>query len=188
MEFIMTLTIAVGLSATSGFRVFVPFLLASLASLAGHLELAPAFAWIGTYPALAVFGMAALLEILAYFVPLVDNLLATLSAPAALVAGILVSASVLGEMSPLLTWSLAIIAGGGASLVGKATSNMLHLGTTAFSGGTANPLLSLVESILSLLLAGLAVFFPLLALALFILIFYGGIKRYRRHTQKYPGV
>jgi len=170
MEITLSLLMGIGLSATSGFRVFVPLLIMSMASLTGHLELSPAFDWIGSYPALVIFLVATVLEILAYFVPYLDNLLSMISSPAALVAGIIITASVITEMSPLLTWTLAIIAGGGFSLAGKVTSNLIHTGSTTMSGGTLNPAVSFLETIFSAFMAVISVIFPLL-----VILFAGGI-------------
>src|SRR5687767_12878834 len=66
------LFVGLGLSAAAGLRLFVPLLVASAASLAGHLELASEFEWIGTWPALVGFAVAAVLEVGAYLVPLLD--------------------------------------------------------------------------------------------------------------------
>ncbi len=170
MEIALSLLMGIGLSATSGFRVFVPLLIMSIASLAGHLELSPAFDWIGSYPALVIFLVATVLEILAYFVPYLDNLLSMISSPAALVAGIIITASVITEISPLLTWTLAIIAGGGFSLAGKVTSNVIHTGSTTMTGGTINPGVSLLESVFTAFMGILSVLFPLL-----VVFFAGGI-------------
>ena len=170
MEIALSLLMGIGLSATSGFRVFVPLLIMSIASLAGHLELSPAFDWIGSYPALVIFLVATVLEILAYFVPYLDNLLSMISSPAALVAGIIITASVITEISPLLTWTLAIIAGGGFSLAGKVTSNLIHTGSTTMSGGTLNPGVSFLETVFSAFMAVISVIFPLM-----VILFAGGI-------------
>ena len=43
---------------TMGFRVFVPLLALSIAAVTGHLDLAPDFAWLGSWPALVVFAVA----------------------------------------------------------------------------------------------------------------------------------
>src|SRR5512135_1410736 len=113
MENILSICLGIGLSAACGFRVFIPLLVMSIASLSGHLDLSGGFQWIGTYPALVVFATASVLEIAAYYIPLVDNLMDSIAGPAAVVAGILVSASSFINMDPLLKWTLAIIAGGG---------------------------------------------------------------------------
>ena len=67
--------------------VFVPVLLAAIAARTGHLALADGFAWLGSDVAVAVLAVAALAEVVAYFVPWFDNLLDTVSGPAAVAAG-----------------------------------------------------------------------------------------------------
>jgi len=180
MEILICLFIGIGLSATSGFRLFVPFLIMSVASLAGYLELASGFEWIGSYPALAIFAIAAAVEILAYFFPYVDNLVSACSVPLAAIAGIIITASVIVDLDPMLTWSLAVIAGGGASLSGKATSALLHTGSTTVTGGVANPVLSLVETIYAIVMAILSILVPVLAILFLILIILVGVKLFRR--------
>src|SRR5262245_17449136 len=122
MELALSICLGIGLSAACGFRVFVPLLGMSAAALAGHLHLAPGFDWIGTWPALACFLTATILEIGAYYIPWLDNLLDSMATPAAVIAGSLITAAVVTDMSPLLKWSLAIIAGGGTAGVIQSTS------------------------------------------------------------------
>jgi uncharacterized membrane protein len=57
------------------------------AAYAGHLQLASSFAWLGTPSALTMLSVVALAEVLAHYVPVIDKLLDTLAAPAALIAG-----------------------------------------------------------------------------------------------------
>src|SRR5882762_9625453 len=115
METVLSLLIGIGLSAACGFRVFVPLLVVSIAAHTGHLKLASGFAWMGSDAALIAFAVATALEIAAYYVPWLDNLLDTLATPAAVIAGTLVTASLATEMSPFLKWTLAVIAGGGVA-------------------------------------------------------------------------
>src|SRR3974377_1629839 len=112
METVLSVCVGIGLTAACGFRVFVPLLVMSIASLSGHLTLAHGFDWIGTYPALIAFSVATALEIAGYYIPWVDHLLDTLATPAAVVAGTVVTASMVGGMSPLLKLTLAVLAGG----------------------------------------------------------------------------
>ena len=158
----LSLLIGLGLSASCGFRIFVPPFIISLAALGGHLELSENFAWMATLPAVLALGTAVALEVAAYYLPLVDNLLDTIAAPAAVVAGAIVSASVFTDMSPVMKWSLALIASGGAAGIVHASMAVLRGGSTATTGGLGNPLISTVElggavgaSILSLLVPGL---------------------------------
>src|SRR6266699_2109248 len=110
METLLSICVGIGLSAACGFRVFVPLLVMSIAALSGHLALAHGFEWIGSYPALVAFAVATCLEITGYYIPWVDHLLDTVATPAAIIAGTLVSASLVADVSPFLRWALAIIA------------------------------------------------------------------------------
>lgn len=81
MEVLFSIMLGVGLASACGFKVFVPFLVISIANLSGNLELAHSFEWIGSYPALIVFGVATLLEIVSYCFPVIDTALDVVSTP-----------------------------------------------------------------------------------------------------------
>jgi Domain of unknown function (DUF4126) len=119
---------------------------ASAASLSGHLELAPEFDWIGTTPALIGFAVAAVLEVGAYLIPFLDNVLDALTAPAAAVAGTILTASSIVDMSSWLKWSLAIVAGGGVAGTVHVLTGATRLTSTATTGGVANPALAAGEA------------------------------------------
>lgn len=164
---IVALSLGLGLSAACGFRVFIPPLAMGIGSRAGLMELGDSWAWIGETWALAVFALATILEIGAYYIPWLDNLLDTITTPSAIVAGILVTSASLDGMDPTLQWILAIVAGGG-------TAGTIQLGTvatravsTATTGGLANPLVSTAEAGACVVCTLLAVLLPVLA-ALFV--------------------
>jgi Domain of unknown function (DUF4126) len=138
--------VGLGLSSAAGLRLFVPLLVASAAAMSGHLELSGGFEWIGTTPALVGFAVAAALEVVAYLVPLLDNALDALAAPAAAVAGIVLSASTIVDVSPWLRWTLAIIAGGGIAGTVQLFTSATRLTSTATTGGLANPLVATAEA------------------------------------------
>src|SRR5262245_19861793 len=108
-EFVLSICLGIGLAAACGFRVFVPLLGISTAAVAGQVHLAYGFEWLGTWPAFACFLTATILEIAAYYIPWIDNLLDSIATPAAVVAGTIITASVITDMSPLMQWTLAII-------------------------------------------------------------------------------
>ncbi|HNU59869.1 MAG TPA: DUF4126 domain-containing protein, partial [Aquaticitalea sp.] len=114
-ETIISIFLGVGLAASVGFRVFLPLFALSLASYFNVWELNESWQWIGGIPALIVFGVATVIEILAYYIPVVDNLLDAIAIPLAMVAGTAVMVSTVAELSPVVTWALAIIAGGGTA-------------------------------------------------------------------------
>jgi hypothetical protein len=97
MDTLLSICIGIGLSAACGFRVFVPPLVMSMASIFGHLTLSPNFGWMGTYPALVVFAVATCIEIAAYYIPWVDHLLDIVATPMAIAAGTVVTASLLPD-------------------------------------------------------------------------------------------
>lgn len=184
MELVLQIIIGIGLAATCGFRVFVPLLVMSIAGLSGYLQLGTGFEWIASYPALIVFGIATLIEIAAYFFPYVDNVLNAVSIPAAIIAGVIVTASVITDINPILQWSLAIIAGGGAATATSLISNGTHLASTAVSGGAANPAVSTVESAAAVVTAILSIVVPVLAFVLLILLIVIAFRTLRRMKRK----
>jgi hypothetical protein len=166
MDMILSVCVGLGLAAACGFRVFVPLLVMSIAANAGELQLASAFQWIATPAALVTFSLATALEVGAYYVPWLDNFLDTLATPAAIVAGSVVTASMVTDVSPFLKWSLAVIAGGGIAAAVQ-TSTVLARGFSLTStGGIGNPLVATAELGGSFLTAVAAVLAPVLAILL----------------------
>ncbi len=145
MEQLLGVFIGIGLSATCGFRIFVPLLGMSIAHHAGALSFAQGFDWIGSWPATIAFGIAMIIEIAAYYIPWLDNMLDTIATPAAIVAGTIATASMVGGVEPFLRWSLAIIAGGGVAGLIQGSSVLVRGASTASTGGLANPIVSTGE-------------------------------------------
>jgi hypothetical protein len=162
-EVFLGLLLGIGLAAACGFRVFVPLLVVSIAQRAGHLELAQGFQWIGSWPALLCFAVATAVEVLAYYIPWVDNLLDTVAGPLAVVAGTVLTASVVGDLSPVLRWGLAAVAGGGTAAVVQVATTMTRATSSVTTGGLGNPVVSTVEAGASTGLSLLAVLVPVLA-------------------------
>lgn len=187
METGLSVALGLGLAAACGFRIFVPLLLMSLAARAGALELAGGFAWVTATPALIAFGVATALEIGAYFIPWVDNLLDSVATPAAVVAGVVVSASVVTGMEPWLKWPLAVIAGGGVAATVQLGTVGVRQASVLGTGGLANPLVSGLEAAGSAGLTLLALALPALALAVVALLFFG-LWRFVRGRRRRPAV
>src|SRR5262245_57980614 len=142
----LSIVLGVVLAAATGFRVFLPMLIVSGAAYTGHLTLDNSFAWLGTPFALTMLGVAALVEVLAYYVPGVDNLLAAVATPAAIAAGTIVSAAVMTDLPPMMKWIAAVIAGGGAAGFTQGLTAMLRAKSTAFTGGFGNPVIATGEN------------------------------------------
>lgn len=187
METLLSACLGIGLSAACGFRVFVPLLIMSIASLSGHLSLAHGFEWIGSYPALVSFSVATCLEIAGYYVPWLDHLLDTVATPAAIVAGTIITASMVADVSPFLKWTLAVIAGGGAAGMVQGTTVLVRGASGVTTGGLANPVVSTLELAGSIITSILALVAPVLVVILvagFLFIF--GRKVFRKTAKTQP--
>ena len=163
LDTLFSICLGVGLAAACGFRVFVPLLVTSLAAQTGHLTLSGSFEWIGSKPALIAFAAATVLEILAYYVPWIDNVLDLVAGPAAVVAGIVITASVVSDVDPLMRWSLAVIAGGGAAAVVQTATTVARHVSSFTTAGLGNHLLSTGEAVGSVTLSALSLIAPLVA-------------------------
>jgi hypothetical protein len=156
--------LGLALAAATGFRVFIPMLVAGLAARGGYLPLADSLDWIATTPALIMLAIAAVTEVAAYYVPVLDNLLDGIAGPVAVGAGIAVSYAVMGDLPPMLKWSLAIIAGGGAAAATQGATTLLRGASTVLTGGIGNSVLATGEIVGAILLSLLAILLPYLAL------------------------
>jgi len=155
--------IGIGLSAACGFRIILPFLGLSIAAMSGHVTLAPEFQWIGTWPALIAFATAAALEIGAYYIPWMDNLLDAVTTPLAVAAGTIAAASVMSDVSPFMKWSIALIAGGGMAGAVQTGTALLRGVSTVSTGGLANVVISTVELAGAIIATTMSLLMPIVA-------------------------
>lgn len=169
-ESLLGIAIGFGLAAAAGFRVFVPLLAAGIAAKTGVLTLSPEFAWLASTPALAALGTATLLEVGAYSVPWLDQLLDLIATPAAMLAGMLAAASVVVDLPPLLKWSAVLLAGGAAGVTQGATV-FTRFKSTTLTGGTGNPIVSTLELVSAVVTSVLAIFLPVLTFVAVVLLF-----------------
>lgn len=182
---IISLLLGISLSAASGFRVFIPLLIMSIAALTGFLDLPTNFDWVGSNESIIVFAVASLLEIGAYYIPILDHALDTIATPLAAAVGAFITASTVPpEMSPLVQWTLAIIAGGGSAGLVKSLTSIFRIGSTTATGGLANPIFATLELISSIALSVLAIALPIFAGFLVLGLFLLGGLRVRRFILK----
>lgn len=169
LELALSIALGIGLAAAVGLRVFLPLLAVSLAAHSGYLPLSEEFAWLGSMTALVMLAVAAVVEILAYYVPVVDNALDAIAGPIALVAGVVISAAVMTDLPPAVKWTTAVIAGGGIAGLTQGVTTALRAKSTAFTAGIGNPVIATSESAGAIVLSALALLAPFLALAIVIL-------------------
>ncbi len=158
-----SILLGIGLSASAGFRVFVPLLVAAIAGKFGWLPLTDGFAWMASWPAIICFGTATVIEVAAYYIPVVDNFLDAVTTPMAIMAGTLLATSVIPVDSELLKWISGILLGGGAAGVVQTGTAILRLFSTKTTAGFGNPVVATTEHMAALGTSLFAVFMPVIA-------------------------
>ncbi len=180
---LLSIALGIGLAASAGFRVFLPLFALSLSAYFGLWPINENWQWLASTPALIILGVATLVEITAYLIPYVDHLLDTLAVPLAGLAGTAVMASTTADLSPAVTWTLAIIAGGGAAAAIKGATATTRVASTATTGGLANPIVSAAETGTAVFMTVLSLFVPFAAVGLLLLIAFWLWRKYRRYQR-----
>ena len=191
MEAILSILIGIALSATCGFRVFVPLLAVNIGTRAKDadgqplIELAAGFDWLSSDIAMMIFLVAAIFEIGGYYIPWIDNLLDSGASPAAIIAGTLITASFITGMDPWLQWLLALIAGGGVAGAVQATTVVTRASSTVTTGGLGNPIVSSVETSGAFLGSALSILAAPISIGVFVLLLGSGLWIwFRRRNHK----
>ncbi len=179
-ETILSIFLGVGLSASVGFRVFLPLFALSLAAYFNVWELNESWLWIGSTTAVITLGIATVVEIVAYYIPVIDNALDAIAIPLATIAGTAVMVSTVADLSPVITWALAIIAGGGTAAAVKSSASATRLGSTVSTAGFGNPIVSTIETGTSIVMSVISIFLPILAIVAVCFIFYIIYKLYKK--------
>jgi uncharacterized membrane protein len=173
MQIVLVILMAVSLSAAAGLRAFIPPLAISLLAQAGYITLAPGFEWMARWDVAAIFGIAAVLEIVADKFPGVDNFLDAAGLIVKPAAGALLASSIITGMDPMVSLILGLIVGAGTAGTIHVAKAKLRLLSTGLTGGVGNSLLSWLEDVLAL--AGTALGYllaPLAALGVILLLFW----------------
>lgn len=183
---ISAIALGIGLSASVGFRIFIPLLVAGLASHFGILPLTENFQWMGSAPALISFGVAATVEVLAYYIPFVDNLLDSIATPLSIAAGTLLMTSVFPSDNEWMRWIIGFVVGGGAAATIQSGSTITRLLSSKITAGIGNPIVSTGEGIAATGFSVMALFIPIviaIILIVFILIVFRLAYRKLKNSQ-----
>lgn len=166
----MAVLLGVSVSAACGFRIFVPMLVVSMAAKCGWLTLDGGFEWLGSDVALIAFAVATVAEIVAYYVPVVDNFLDAAGVPLAAIAGTCLTAAMVTDMTPFLQWTLGIIAGGGSATLVHAATSTVRAAATSLTGGLGNSIVATTEDVAAGGVSLLALLSPVLAISLLLVL------------------
>ncbi len=188
-KIILSLVMGLGLSACCGFRVFVPLLAASIATKMGVLHLGDGFQWMSSTTALVCFGAATIFEIAGYYIPFVDNILDTVTTPASVIAGTLLTASaIIPDLDPMLKWGLGIIVGGGSAGIIQAGTALTRATSTATTAGVANPIVATIEHILAIVGSIFSIVIPFIiagiVCVLIVIMLFFVIRYFKKHIPK----
>jgi hypothetical protein len=158
----------IGLAACAGLRAFLPLFVVGLAGRLEWIPLTGKFEFLTSTPALIVFGVAVLAEILADKIPVVDHFLDSIQAFVKPIAGAVLAASVLAELTPLQASVVGLITGGAVAGTMHLTKANLRLVSSATTAGLGNPVLSVIEDIGAVLGSVLALVVPILLVLLLV--------------------
>jgi len=183
-ESIAAVALGIGLAASAGFRVFVPMLVASIAAHFGVFPLQEGFNWLASWPAIVCFGTATIAEIVAYYVPFVDNLLDSITTPMAVGAGTLLMTSVLPIDSGLLKWTAGFIIGGGIAATVQGGSVLVRLLSSSLTGGSANSAVTTGEHVAAVGTSLLSLVIPLIVVPVLLVLIIVSIVFFRRRFSR----
>ncbi|MEO7522046.1 MAG: DUF4126 domain-containing protein [Gemmatimonas sp.] len=167
---IVPIGVGLCLSAACGFRTFLPLLFVGAASRWGIFPLHDPYAWIASTSGLLVLLTATVAEIVAYFVPFVDNASDVIATPLAMAAGTLMMLTSLGDHGGVLPWALALILGGGTSGIVQAATVKLRALSSGTTAGAGNAIVAGGELVSASTFSLIALFLPLIALVISIVL------------------
>jgi hypothetical protein len=157
----------IGLAACAGLRAFLPLLVVGACGRAGWIGLSSPFEWLASWPALVVFGVAVVVEILSDKIPVIDHLLDVVQGAVKPAAGAALVVAVVTDLTPLQSTVLGILGGGGAAAVVHVAKAKVRLLSSALTSGLGNPILSLLEDVVTGFGSVVAILAPLLVLLFF---------------------
>jgi hypothetical protein len=185
-EIISSLCLGLGLSACCGFRIFVPLLVSNIFALAGWHHFSAGFEWLSSWTAFYLLFTATVIEITAYYIPWLDNILDQIALPVAAIAGTLLATSAFSaEISPVMRWGLGVMVGGGSAGLIQAGTGLLRMGSSATTGGMGNSVLATAENGSAITFSVLALLIPIvIALLMLLLVVFVFRKIFVRFSKK----
>ena len=192
LPYVISIFVGIGLAAATGFRVFLPMFAVSLASYFHWIPANESFQWLASLPALITTGVATVMEILAYYIPYIDNILDSISIPLATIAGSVLFASQYMGLDGVSEWALALIAGGGTAATIASGFAGTRVASTATTGGIGNHVVATTEtagaSVMSIFALALPILAFIFAIGLVVLVFVFGRKIWNKFRKKEPKI
>jgi len=163
METIIALASSLGLATATGLNAYLPLLTVSVLSRLGLIQLSEPFDLLSHPITMVVLAILALIDFIGDKVPAVDSVLHIIGLVISPIAGAIVALATATDavsIHPAVVAVAAIIAATGT----QSARTSIRPAVTAATGGTANPFVSFLEDALSFVLSLLAIFLPMVAL------------------------
>jgi hypothetical protein len=174
---ILPALLGLGLASATGLRTFLPLLMLALAArfeLFG-VRLIDQMDWLASWPAVSALTIAAVAEFAGDKVPAIDHGLNAIGYVTRPVAGAIAAGSVFWGVDPTAAAVAGIIVGAPTALAFNAAQTGVRVGSTATTGGLANPVVSLIEDVLAVLTVIVAflapIVIPIVLLILMVVVF-----------------
>jgi len=163
MEILTNVLAAFGLSGSAGLNAYLPLLVvALLAKFTSLIQLGKPWDVLESWWVIGALGVLLVVEFFADKVPAINHAndaLQTLVRPTAGAVLFAASTGVVAHLDPVVAVILGLLVAGS---VHAAKSLLLRPAVTAVSGGLANPVVSVIEDLVALVVSLLAVILPVL--------------------------
>jgi hypothetical protein len=180
-----SLALGIALAASAGLRAWLPLLATGLLARFDIVRLGDSFDALSSTPALILFGTATVVELLGDKIPWADHALDAVSTFIRPAAGVLLSASVMWQITdPVHALALGLVVGAPAAAVPHVLKSGVRVASTATTGGLLNPLVSLIEDAIALAMVVLAVVVPVVAAIVVSFLAIWGVRRATRLMQQ----
>jgi hypothetical protein len=152
--------------------------------LHGDIKLSEDFTWIASYPALIVFLVLAIAEIIGYYNPWINNALDMLTTILSLFSGFILTKAFLADINPILSWLISIILGIPAALTVQFLTDKVRTLTAYFKSGFGDQIVATAELFLAVVFSILTiyvnVFISFVLLIITVTFFYNRVFKERR--------
>lgn len=178
MDALFNVFSAFGLSSAAGLNAYIPILAVGLLGRFEYLALQEPYAILTSTPALIIVAVLAIIDFVADKVPAVDHATHVVGTVVHPIAGAILFASqqnLIGNIHPALALGAGFVMAGGF----HATRAAIRPVATATTAGLGNPVISFAEDVLALLMSLLAIFIPILAFVVFVILLLVVIRSWR---------
>lgn len=184
MAILLQVLLGLSLASAAGLRAFLPLLVLAVASRFGIAHVGGPFAWLHSDRSIAVLTVAAIAEILADKIPVLDHALDVMQTVIRPVAGALAVAGTQAHLDPTTAAVLGLILGAPLAAGFHLVKGATRVASTATTAGIANPFLSLTEDTSALALSLLALWMPILAFLLVLIAIFFGWRLWKHVRQQ----